>query len=44
MVGEDRGMRIEHLKMSKPYPVVRIVKDGTDIVISIGKWYWRFSR
>lgn len=36
-------MRIEHYKMSKPYPPFKIALDGKALVISIGKYYFRFQ-
>jgi hypothetical protein len=32
---------IEILKLSKPYPVAKIVRDGRDFVISIMSFYLR---
>ncbi len=34
--------RIEHVRMSKPYPPFKIVVDGPDLVVSVGPLYWRF--
>jgi hypothetical protein len=36
-------MKIEHYKLSKPYPKFKIVKDGKALVVSIGSWYFRIT-
>lgn len=36
-------MKIERLKLSKPYPIFRIALDGKDIVLSILSFYIRLK-
>jgi len=37
-----KHFQTEHYIMMKPYPIIKIVRDGYDLVFSLGKWYWRF--
>ena len=36
-------MNIEYYKLSRPYPVIKIIKDGKSIVVSVLKYYFRFN-
>ena len=38
------GYRLEIAKLSLPYPPIMLVRDGYDLVFSIGSFYIRFGR
>jgi hypothetical protein len=40
---EGNEVKVEHVRLSKPYPIAKIVRDGHDLVVSIGRWYWRIT-
>jgi len=36
-------METEKIKLSKPYPFMKVKKDGTDLVISVLSFYRRYK-
>ena len=41
---EENTMKIEYLKLSKPYPLFKFKRDGKDFVFSICRFYLRLIR
>lgn len=36
-------MKLEHYKLSKPYPFIKLIRDGQDIVFSFLSFYLRIN-